>query len=195
MVQSERSSWRWWLRLIAAVVLVVSWLAASAGWFSGFALVVLLLTALVFPLLWDRQFGTWRALFLLLAAILVPALVAAARWPELETTQPMAASALLLALFSAWLMLPATIGVLMWRRFASIPIMLLGMAVVPLATLLVVVMDTQRADAANANMGTVLRLLAAVTPMWFTLLACCLGPIFFFGSFAWLLYREQTRGA
>jgi hypothetical protein len=195
MVQPDRSSWLRWLRPIAAVVLVGSWLAASAGWITGFALGVLLLTALVFPMLWAPQFGSWRALFLLLAAVLVPALVAAARWPELETTQPMVASALLLAIFSAWLMLPATIGVLMWRRFASVPLMLLGMAIVPLATLLVVLMDAQRADAANANLGTVLRLLAAVTPMWFALLACCLGPIFFFGSFVWLLYREQTRGA
>jgi hypothetical protein len=173
---------------------LASWVAASLGVAFGLTAGILLLTALVFPLLWPQQFGSWRGLLLLLPAIFVPTLSVAAFWPRLETTWPAVASFALAWGLAAWMMLPATIGLLLWRRFASIPIMLLGMAVAPVASLAVLLLGGPNTATTSGDVPTVMRLFAAVTPMWFVSLACCLGPIFFLGTLVWLLYLEATRG-
>ncbi len=197
MARSVTNSWRWWLRPPAIVILLGSLVAASYGAASGFTTITFLVTASLLPLLWPRRFGSWRALFLLLFAVVTTALATAARWPHLETTQPELAAAVLLWATALWTMLPVTLGLLLWRRLAGIPIMLLGMAAAPLASLLLLMLNQQGSLDANSDaqdMAGIMRLFAAATPIWFVTWACCLGPVFFFGSFAWLLYREGTRG-
>lgn len=185
---------RHWLRLLAVLALAASWAAASLELATGLSSGLLLLTAALLPLLWPRQFGSWRGLLLLLLAILAPALAVAAWWPELEARRPELASFVLVWVLVAWMMAPATLALLSWRRFASIPLMLLALVIAPAASLLMVMLGMSNADAAIGDPPTVMRLLAAMTPMWFLSLMCCLGPVFFLGMLAWFLYLEATRG-
>lgn len=195
MARLIAGSWRSWLRPAAVVILLASWVAASLGVAFGLNVSILLLTALVFPLLWPQHFGGWRGLLLLLLAIFVPTLGTAAFWSRLATAWPAAASFVLAWALAAWMMLPATVALLLWRRLASIPIMLLGMAVTPAASLLVVLtLGAPGKAMASSDAPAMLQMFAAVTPMWFVSLACCLGPIFFLGTLVWLLYLEATRG-
>lgn len=181
------------MRPLAVILLVASWVTASLGMAFGLTASIMLLTALLLPLLWSQQFGSWRGLLLLLLAIFVPVL-AAAFWAQLETQRPELASFVVAWGLAGWMMLPTTLALLLWRRFASIPIMLLGLAVTPAASLAIFLLNPPGSPEPGGDASTVLRLFAAVTPMWFVTWACCLGPIFFLAMFAWLLYLEATRG-
>lgn len=193
-----KNSWRLWLPPAATLALLVCYLTACLTLGSGAPLLILLLGACIFPFFWPHQFGSWLGLSLLLSAILLPTL-AAARWSGLETGQPQLVVAVPLWTLATWMMLPATLGLLLWRRLASIPVMLLGLAAAPVASLLIVetqinVLGEAPAAAGTLTLAAMLHLLVAATPIWFVGWACCLGPIFFLGTFGWLLYREATHG-
>jgi hypothetical protein len=193
MARTAKTTWRLWLRLLAMLLLLGSAWGIAFGVAGGLSLLLFLVVAGLLPLLWPRQFGAWWGLLLLLLAIVGPTLYVAGRYPLVTLDEPLAAGVMVWAL-AAWTMLPATMALLLWRRMAGIPLMLLGLAVIPVATLLALGLNPQVPNAAPADTAAMLRLMAGMTPMWFVTWACCLAPIFFAGSFIWLLYLERMRG-
>ncbi len=162
-------------------------LALLRGESSGLALAAYLLTAALLPLLWPHLFGRWLALTGVMAAALAP--LALFRIADLSTPSPWLDATLLLQL-TAWLMLPATLALLLWRRRAAPAVILLGMALLPVSTWLVMQAGPPPASFFAPPQLHPVAGMALLAPMWLMLASCTLGPLFFGTMLIWLLGKE-----
>jgi hypothetical protein len=174
--------------LRAAVIIVWAGLGALL-WGPAHPVIVLgyLLTTALLPLGWPPIFGQWRAVFVLLAGAVLP--LTLLQIPEARAPQPWRDTAMLLQL-TVWLMLPATLALLLWRRRAAAAVILLGMALLPVSTLLLMQIGPLPADLAAPPSVHPIAGMAMITPFWLMLTSCTLGPLFFIVMFVWLLVRE-----
>ncbi|HRW46810.1 MAG: hypothetical protein M9936_02655 [Caldilinea sp.] len=175
--------------LRAMTLIVWAGLGALLLWGPAHLLIVLayLLTAALLPLGWPPVFGQWRAVIALSAGAMLP--LAMLRIPVLYTPSPWLDVAMLLQL-TAWLMLPATLALLLWRRRAAAAVILLGMALLPVSTLLLMQFGPPPTDLTAPPPVHPLAGMAMLTPFWLMLTSCMLGPLFFVVMFVWLLIRE-----
>lgn len=157
---------------------------------SGLALAAYLLTAAMLPLLWPHLFGRWLALAGVMAAALAP--LALFRVVDLSAPSPWLDATLLLQL-TAWLLLPATLALLLWRRRAAAAVILLGMALLPVSTWLVMQTGPPPDSFFAPPPLHPVAGMALLAPMWLMLASCTLGPLFFVVMLVWLLLRE-ARG-
>lgn len=177
----------------AATLLALALGAALALGRAPFTLIWLyLLTLCLLPACWPRTFGRWAALWVLLLAGIAPGLlVRAGLLPAHGPTSVY--TGLLLALLGIWAMLPATLLLLLVRRYASMALTLLAGAALPPA-LLALILATGLAPVPDVSSpGKAVQLFAAFTPFAAVTLACCLGPVYFAASLLWLVAKE-TRG-
>lgn len=175
--------------LRAAALIVWVGLVALLLWGPAHLLIVLayqLATALL-PLGWPSMFGQWRAVIALLVGAVLP--LALLRIPGLSTPSPWLDAAMLLQL-TAWLMLPATLALLLWRRRAAAAVILLGMALLPVSTLLLIQIGPPPTSLTDPPPVHPMVGMAMITPFWLMLTSCTLGPSFFIVMFVWLLIRE-----
>jgi hypothetical protein len=162
-------------------------LALLRGESSGLTLAGYLLTATTLPLLWPHAFGRWLALVGMMAAALAP--LALFRTTDLSVASPWLDAAMLLQL-TAWLMLPVTLALLLWRRRAAAAVILLGMALLPVSTLLLMQIGPPPTSLTTPPPVHPMVGMAMLTPFWLMLTSCTLGPMFFIVMFVWLLMRE-----
>jgi len=177
----QRIGWR-----VSALFVWVG-LAALVFWATAHPLVVLgyLLATAILPLGWPPVFGQWRAVFALLVGAVLPLL----HIPELHVSQSWLDAVMLLQL-TVWLMLPATLALLLWRRRAAAAVILLGMALLPVSTLLLMQVGPPTASLTDAPPVHPIAGMAMMAPFWLMLTSCTLGPLFFIVMFVWLLIRE-----
>lgn len=175
--------------LRAAILIVWVGLGALLLWGPAHLLIALgyLLATALLPVGWPCVFGQWRALFALLAGAVLP--LALLSIPGLRAPQPWLDAGLLLQL-TVWLLIPATLALLLWRRRAAAAVILLGMALLPVSTLLLTQIGLPSADLSVPPSVHPLTGMAMLTPFWLMLTSCTLGPLFFVVMFVWLLIRE-----
>jgi hypothetical protein len=163
--------------------------ALLRGEASGLALAGYLLTAALLPLLWPHVFGRWLALCGVMAAALAP--LAWFRSADLSVASPWLDATLLLQL-TAWLLLPATLALLLWRRRAAAVVILFGMALLPVSTWLVMQVGPPPDSFFAPPPLHPIAGMALLAPMWLMLASCTLGPLFFGATLIWLLGKEVT---
>ena len=171
---------------------LIGWVGLSALllWGPAHLLIVLayLLVTALLPFGWPQSFGQWRAVIALLAGAVLPL---ALRSPGLHAPSLWLDAAMLLQL-TAWLMLPATLALLLWRRRAAAAVILLGMALLPVSTLLLMQIGPPPTDLTAPPPVHPMVGMAMITPFWLMLTSCTLGPLFFVVMFVWLLIREAS---
>jgi|GEM_PF-2576490 len=177
--------------LRAAALIVWVGLSALLLWGPAQLLIVLayLLATALLPLGWPQSFGRWRAVIALLAGAVLP--LALLRIPGLYAPSLWLDAAMLLQL-TAWLMLPATLALLLWRRRAAAAVILLGMALLPVSTLLLMQIGPPPTSLTDPPPVHPMVGMAMITPFWLMLTSCTLGPLFFVVMFVWLLIREAS---
>lgn len=177
--------------LRAAALIVWAGLGALLLWGPALLPIVLgyLLATALLPCAWPSMFGQWRAMFVLLAGAVLP--LALLYMPGVRAQQPWLDAAMLLQL-TAWLLLPATLALLLWRRRAAAAVILLGMALLPVSTLLLMQIGPPPTDLTAPPPIHPLAGMAMITPFWLMLTSCTLGPLFFVVMFVWLLIREAS---
>jgi hypothetical protein len=177
--------------LCAGALLVWLGLGALLLWGPALLPIVLgyLLATALLPCAWPSMFGQWRVVFVLLAGAVLP--LALLYTPGVRAPQPWLDAAMLLQL-TAWLLLPATLALLLWRRRAAAAVILLGMALLPVSTLLLMQIGPPPTDLTASPPVHPLTGMAMITPFWLMLTSCTLGPIFFVVMFVWLLIREAV---
>ena len=163
--------------------------ALLRGESSGLALAGYLLTAATLPLLWPHAFGRWLALCGVMVATLAP--LALFRVVDLNTPSLWLDATLLLQL-TAWLLLPATLALLLWRRRAAAAVILLGMALLPVSAWLVMQVGPPPDSFFAPPPLHPVAGMALLAPMWLMLASCTLGPLFFGAMLIWLLGKEVT---
>lgn len=193
--RTHRLTWpriRWGLRGLALVCLVGIPAANVAGWLPGLWLWFWLVVALATPCLWPRQFGSWSGFWLVLLAALAPAIFTRWGFLPLETSEPVFVGVIIWSL-AGLLMLPGTIILLLWRRWASVSLMLLSFAALSPLLLTLLLSRALELNPAFATRQQLIQMFAVLIPwlaLWFGL---CLAPIFFCGSLLWLVYGEAAR--
>lgn len=190
MFPKWRLSNRQRIALRTAALIVWAVLGALLLWGTSHLLLILayLLATALLPCAWPPMFGQWRVVLALLAGAVLP--LALLYMPG-SPPQVWLDAAMLLQL-TAWLMLPATLALLLWRRRAAAAVILLGMALLPVSTLLLMQIGSPPTDLTAPPSVHPLAGMAMMTPFWLMLTSCTLGPIFFVVMFVWLLIREAV---
>lgn len=175
--------------LRAAALIIWAGLATLLLWGPAHLLIVLayLLATALLPLGWPPVFGQWRAVAALVAGAVLP--VALRGLAGVQAPQSWLDATMLLQL-TAWLMLPATLALLLWRRRAAAAVILLGLALLPVSTLLLMQIGSPPTSLTAPPPVHPIVGMAMITPFWLMLTSCTLGPIFFIVMFVWLLIRE-----
>jgi hypothetical protein len=149
--------------------------------------------AFVTPLLWPRLFGSWRGFWLLLLATVAPFFLT--RWGLWSVDSPFAFVGALLWYLVGLFMLPGTILMLLWRRWASVNLILLCFALTPLAIVIFLLTQTFGADPLAGTPQEAVEAIGIFIPWMALMMGLCLAPIFFVGSLLWLVYQESGGGA
>lgn len=149
---------------------------------------IYLVVAATLPLLWPPLFGRWVVLFGLVLVAIVP--FGLARFVDLRSGASPWLEPVLWLQLTAWLMLPATLALLLWRRRAAAAVTLLGMALMPVASLLVMQSGAYPTSLTEPVILNPVTGLALLMPLWLVMVSCCLGPLFFGATLVWLIVRE-----
>ncbi|MBE2240408.1 MAG: hypothetical protein IAE81_21655 [Caldilineaceae bacterium] len=181
------------LRAGGLLLLLGSGAAVFWGRTSEWMTLIYLAVAAALPLLWPQFFGRWR---IVLGLVLVAAAPAGlARFVDLSSGASPWLEPVLLGQLTAWLMLPATLALLLWRRRAAAAVTLLGMALMPVASILVMQSGAYPTSLTEPVILNPVAGLARLMPLWLMMASCCLGPLFFGATLVWLIVREAQGKA
>lgn len=173
-------------RIVVSVVFALGLIGLAFEWLPFGFVFALLPLALILPFFWPRQFGAWAGL---LALVAVTWLASALAGPLGTTAATSLNNLAMLLLLSALFTSPATMALLIWRRDASVALMLISAVLLPmLLSILFFRAGAPINDEAVAAMSSAGR--AGWITLWYPMLGICLGGIGFFISSALLVIRE-----